>query len=235
MEIRGSQGRVTLYYRNHSPSASSPLPSLAAGLEVALVDPAGLLRCQLAPLSTRSLASGQQMEQVLLMECMKPAHPPPSLRLQYNVSPSAPSSSSSSQGQWDVGVALPVCVASFNEPLPLSAQDFESRWGMLVGAGQECQEVFSPCNNDDGSTKAIVPEAVVGVLTHALKFAPPTMTGGEDSSGALADASEYVLYGAASLRTGALAAGGSGEKVSVGCMIKIEMNVQANAMRLTVR
>ena len=45
----------------------------------------------------------------------------------------------------------------------------------------------------------------------------------------------YVLYGAASLRTGALAAGGSGEKVSVGCMIKIEMNVQANAMRLTVR
>ena len=24
---------------------------------------------------------------------------------------------------------------------------------MLVGAGQECQEVFSPCNNDDGSAK----------------------------------------------------------------------------------
>ena len=128
MEIRGSQGRLTLYYRNHAPSSSS---LLAAGLEVALVDPAGLLRCQLAPLATRSLGPGQQMEQVLLMECMKPAHPAPALRLQYSIT-SAPSSSSSQgpglglgqggQGQWDVGVALPVCVASFNEPLPLTAQ-----------------------------------------------------------------------------------------------------------------
>ena len=66
------------------------------------------------------------------MECMKPAHPPPSLRLQYTLTPAsatatatAPSSSQGQglgQGQWDVGVVLPVCVASFNEPLPLSAK-----------------------------------------------------------------------------------------------------------------
>jgi len=42
-----------------------------------------------------------------------------------------------------------------------------------------------------------------------------------------------VIYGAATLRTGALAA--NGEKLSVGCMVKIEMNVQANAMRVTLR
>ena len=69
---------------------------------------------------------------------------------------------------------------------------------MLVGAGQEGQEVFSPCNNDDGSVKAIVPEAVLAVLTQALKFAQPTMggagAGGEEDSGALADASEYVRH-----------------------------------------
>ena len=45
----------------------------------------------------------------------------------------------------------------------------------------------------------------------------------------LADASEFVIYGASTLRTGALSA--SGEKLSVGCMVKIEMNVQANTLR----
>lgn len=49
----------------------------------------------------------------------------------------------------------------------------------------------------------------------------------------LPDASEYVIYGAATLRTGAVSA--SGEKLSVGCMAKIEMNVQANAIRVTLR
>ena len=49
----------------------------------------------------------------------------------------------------------------------------------------------------------------------------------------LPDATEFVIYGAASLRTGALSE--AGEKISVGCMAKIEMNVQANAMRVTLR
>lgn len=46
-------------------------------------------------------------------------------------------------------------------------------------------------------------------------------------------ASDYVLYGAASLRTGAKNA--NGEKISVGCLGKIEINVQANALRVTFR
>ena len=49
----------------------------------------------------------------------------------------------------------------------------------------------------------------------------------------LPDASEFVIYGASTLRTGALSP--SGEKLSVGCMVKIEMNVQANALRVTLR
>ena len=49
----------------------------------------------------------------------------------------------------------------------------------------------------------------------------------------LPDATEFVIYGAATLRTGMLTE--AGDKVSVGCMAKIEMNVQANAMRVTLR
>ena len=47
------------------------------------------------------------------------------------------------------------------------------------------------------------------------------------------DSSEYVIYGAASLRTGAKT--GTGEKISVGSLVKLEMNVQANAIRVTFR
>ncbi len=42
-----------------------------------------------------------------------------------------------------------------------------------------------------------------------------------------------MIYGAATLRTGALTE--AGDKVGIGCMVKIEMNVQANAMRVTLR
>ncbi|RYG69674.1 hypothetical protein EON64_02140 [archaeon] len=47
------------------------------------------------------------------------------------------------------------------------------------------------------------------------------------------DASDYIVYGAASLKTGARAP--NGDKINVGSLVKLEMNVQANAMRVTVR
>lgn len=50
----------------------------------------------------------------------------------------------------------------------------------------------------------------------------------------LPDSTEFVVYGAATLRTGTVNEA-TGDKVSIGCMVKIEMNVQANAMRVTLR
>lgn len=47
------------------------------------------------------------------------------------------------------------------------------------------------------------------------------------------DETEFIVYGAASLRTGATAP--NGDKISIGCLAKIEMNVQANALRVTIR
>jgi len=49
----------------------------------------------------------------------------------------------------------------------------------------------------------------------------------------LPDATDYVIYGASSLRTGAKTP--AGEKINVGCLVKIEMNIQANALRVTLR
>jgi hypothetical protein len=47
------------------------------------------------------------------------------------------------------------------------------------------------------------------------------------------DESEFVIYGAASLRTGALNA--TGEKITVGSLAKVEMSIEANALRVTFR
>ena len=47
------------------------------------------------------------------------------------------------------------------------------------------------------------------------------------------DSSDFVLYGTSQLRTGALTP--AGEKISIGCLVKIEMNVQAGAIRMTTR
>jgi hypothetical protein len=112
---------------------------------------------------------------------------------------------------------LPVTVTTFQEALSLSGGDFIATWEQLSAQGQEVQEVLSP-------SKPINPEDIQAILSSTLRFSP--------SSG-LPDESEFVLYGAASLRTGAVKP--SGEKVTVGCLAKIEMNVQANAMRVTVR
>ena len=61
-------------------------------------------------------------------------------------------------------------------------------------------------------------------MTQAFKFARVV---------GVPDESEFVIYGASLLRTGAV--GGNGEKISLGSLVKIEMNVQANAIRITVR
>jgi len=201
VEIRGSQGRLTLYYRNHGSSAD------ISDLSVTLLDAAGLLRCQQGSLPS-VMAAGQQHEQQIMMECMKPAAPGPQLEINYT---------DAAAGRRTNVLDVPVFVATFNEPLAVTAADFSSRWEQLTAPGQETQEVFYP-------SQPVVPENVLATLTSTMKFAHTT---------GMPDESEYVLYGAASLRTGALTS--AGEKISVGCLAKVEMNVEAQAIRVTFR
>jgi hypothetical protein len=50
----------------------------------------------------------------------------------------------------------------------------------------------------------------------------------------LPDSSETVVYGVSTLRTGAINHANN-EKISVGCLIKIEMNIPAKALRITCK
>ena len=145
VEVRGSQGRITIYYRSMTSELSE--------FNVSVKDTAGLVRCQLSPLSSPTLSAGGQTEQQLLVECMQPASPGPQLCITYL----------SAHGRRTVAVDLPLMVTTFNEPLALSGADFSARWDLLVSPGQEAQEVLSP-------PRPVVPREIHSVLT-AVRYA----------------------------------------------------------------
>mmetsp|Transcript_28020 Transcript_28020/g.39890 ORF Transcript_28020/g.39890 Transcript_28020/m.39890 type:complete len:1087 (+) Transcript_28020:36-3296(+) len=201
IEIRGSQCRLSLAYVNNSPGTLSDL-------QVSIADPAGLIRFELG-VGPTSLPGLGRHSQVMMAECIKPAGPGPSWSVSYLDSLSLQRRSCT--------LPLPLLLTSFIEPLALSGDDFSARWQMLVGAGQESQEILKPL-------RPLVPGEVQAALVTVLRLG---------RINGIADSSEYVIYGAGSLRTGAVTS--TGEKINVGCLAKIEMNVQANAMRVTLR
>lgn len=128
VEIRGSQGRLTFFYRNNSVSNN------IEGLEVTVSDPANLLRMQTGNLAS-SMSPHSQEEQQLMVECMTPGSPGPSLTVKYE---------EVGKGFRNNSINLPLTVVSFNEPLKLNGSDFMTKWNMLSGPGQEAMEVFNP-------------------------------------------------------------------------------------------
>ena len=199
IEMRGSQGRLTLFYRNVSPSA-------LAAWALTVADPSGFLRfdLQAGPATVGPSAQGQQ---VMMFECMKPSPTGPTLSVSYK----------GPVGLRSVTIDLPILTSTFNEPLTLPAADFSQRWEALAEPGKQVQEILSPVND-------IVAANVAAGMVSSLKFGRVT---------GMPDESEFVIYGASLLRTGAQ--GPTGEKINVGCLVKIEMNVQAKKLRVTAR
>lgn len=128
IEIRGSQGRLTLFYRNKSNTAQ------VNNLSITVNDTASLLRMDVSPLQS-TLAPLSQTDQRIMVECMAAVAPGPTLTIAYNDSVS---------GQRNNTLPLPLVVASFNEPASLNSTDFSNRWNMLTSLGQEGHERFTP-------------------------------------------------------------------------------------------
>jgi len=200
IEVKASQARVFLYFRNKGPGRIE-------NMAVKINDPAGLLRFELAALAP-TLEPMCTATQILMVACVKPATPGPSLRVTYL---------DSLQGERDNTVDLPINTATFNEPLQLTGADFSVKWNQLTAPGQQKIAVLNP-------TTPISPANVLAGMTKALKFGKVTN---------MPDETEFIIYGASSLKTEAV--GPTGEKISVGCLVKIEMNVQRNAMQVTAR
>lgn len=200
IEIRGSQARVAFHYRNQSPAEISKL-------DISIQDTAGLLRFQFSDVPD-TIAAIKQGQFSLMVECMKPTHPGPTLSVSYN---------HALVGRVSNTVALPVTVVSFNEQLPMPATDFMAKWPQLNAPGQEIIEVFNP-------SRRIDPMMLKQALTAAFGFADIVGT---------PDGSSNILYGASSLKTGATAP--NGQKINIGCLVKLELHEQTNAIRITCR
>ncbi len=182
-------------------------PATLSAFDLSIEDGSGLIRFQFSPYSNEisSLASGQI---TLMVECMKPASPGPNIKISYV---------DSLMGKRDNTINLPISVTTFNEQLSLNATDFMAKWQQLSQPGLEGQQVFNV-------SYPINANSMKQALTTALQFGEVVgVTGGSDT----------VLFGAATLRTGASTP--TGEKVSIGCLVKLEINLQANALRVTTR
>lgn len=199
IEVRGSQGRMSLFYRNQS-------SALLQNFELAVLSLGGFIRFEIEAVPSIVRAHAEE-QTVMMFELMKPHTTMPTLNIGY-VGP---------VGIRRVSLDLPVVTITFNEPLQLSAADFTQRWQLLNDPSRQMQEVFSP-------SRDVVPTSILMHVTASLKFA--RIVG-------MSDESEYVVNGASMIRTGA--PGPNGEKISVGCLLKIEMNIQAKKVRLTVR
>lgn len=127
IEVRGSQCRLSLQYSNQSPGA-------ATDFKAEIIDSAGLLRFEAAPVASTIGGLGKET-QVIMLECLKPAAPGPQLKIEYN---------DSFQGKRSNTIHLPLVIASFNEGLTLTSEDFMNRWQVLTNPGQELQQVFRP-------------------------------------------------------------------------------------------
>lgn len=149
IEIRGSQGRLTLFYRNKSNTAS------VNNLTITVNDPASLLRMDVGPLQS-TLAPGSQIDQRVMVECMAAVAPGPSLTITY---------ADSVSGQRNNTLPLPLAVTSFNEPASLSSADFSNRWNMLTSLGQEGQERFTP-------QRPLSHDSLVQFLSSVVSFIP---------------------------------------------------------------
>jgi hypothetical protein len=198
VEIRGSQGRVTLSYRNKG-NGSIRL------LKATLTDSSDMLRIQAGSVSS-DLAAGAAVQQVIMMECMKPAHPGPTITFSYT---------DGAGNTRDNTVPLPVLMPSFNEPLTLAQDEFQKKWDMLVGGGRDVAETVVP-------TTTVNVNQVTAAFSQALKMG--LVSGAQSNS---------MVVGAASLKTGTLTA--ANEKISIGCLVRLQMDKLSGCVTVGVR
>ncbi|DAZ95185.1 TPA: hypothetical protein N0F65_013030 [Lagenidium giganteum] len=154
------------------------------------------------------IAPKQQVKMQIMIEAMAPISQPPSIKVSFT--------RSGNGANYLYTLALPAHVTAFMEPVKLGHEDFMKRWAALEGQEREQQEVFttsSKMNMLDNKKW----------LTENLKLAQAE---GVDTT----DASISV---AGTFRTGAN--GPNGEKLSVGCLARVEGNSMTNSYRVTVR
>jgi len=204
-DYRGSQGRVALFYGNKTTGELSNFKAELVSVS--------FLRVQSQDPPT-SVGAGEQVKHHLAVEVLKP--------FDFSEAPSLILSFISSQGQdYSYTLPLPVVPTSFFEPVTLAAPDFMARWRSLEGQNRERQEVIQQPLNFDYESSGLV------------AFRAKILDGLHLAQAQGIDQNDLSLSAAGSLRTGTL--GSDGSKISVGALVRIEINSQVKALRVTAR
>jgi AP-2 complex subunit alpha len=210
-EHRGAQARLSLFYGNKTPS---DLTTFTAKLS-----PAPYLRILQSEDPPTSIAGNQQAKHTLQLEVIKPYDYPeaPTLTLTFTHTPTHTTTKQSYQYE----LPIPVVPTNFFEPVTLSAPDFMTRWRALEGQNRERQEVLQqpPQFNFDPASFPLFKSKVLEGLHVA------------QAQGL--DQNDLSLSVAGSFRTAT--AGPDGSKISVGALLRIEINPQVRAIRVTSR
>ncbi|KAJ8608082.1 hypothetical protein CTAYLR_009630 [Chrysophaeum taylorii] len=166
------------------------------------------LRYHVGDITPSSVPSDAAASTHVMLECMQP----------YDEAPVAVLSFLLGNRRYHLRIALPSLFTKFLEAVDLAPQVFVQRWATLGSPGLECMRTFGASAGP--ATAAFAKPRLETLLN--IAFAQ----GVDDANGT-------ILSGAAALRTGTANAGG--DKISVGCLVRLEMNDVAKAYRLTVR
>lgn len=141
--------------------------------------------------------------------CMAPFADPPALQLSFL-------SAGGSTGH-AYALKLPVFATSFLSPVAMDGATFNERWAALAGGEREAGGVLQAAGGAASEDAAVahLKAARVGVVGSATAGATP------------------VVFGAASFRTATK--GKSGEPISVGVLVRVDVSATSAAYRMIVR
>jgi AP-2 complex subunit alpha len=157
------------------------------------------------------IGAGAQERMQLMVEALAPFSDAPQFTVSFSVA-----------GQrYSYPLRLPAVASCFMDPVVLEQPDFVSRWRALDGQNREQQELINPATPIDEARMSQIKE----IITSATGMRMGLATG--------VDQTAFTISTAGTFRTGAT--NPNGDKISVGCLMRLEANPKANAFRVTVR
>jgi AP-2 complex subunit alpha len=199
-EYRGNQGRLALFFGNRSPLVS--LSDLSTNIET---EPGvGINLIQAIP---SSLPAGTQFHQIYSIECLGPFKNPPSITVTYKIGNAQEENHNinTTTTPSTLAMNLPISLTKFVSPVELSAEDFYQKWKQIGGGAPrgESQTTFK------GVAGAIVTDSMESrKVLEGLRLG---MIDGVDPS---------------PLNVVAAGIFNSAELGKVGCMVRLEINVE---------
>ncbi|XP_070344621.1 AP-2 complex subunit alpha-2 isoform X5 [Equus asinus] len=216
-EFRQNLGRMFIFYGNKT---STQFLSFTPTL-ICSDDLRANLSLQTKPVDP-TVDGGAQVQQVVNIECVSDFTEAPVLNIQFRtLHPALVDRTVPSDRQWsparpwryggtfqNVSVKLPITLNKFFQPTEMASQDFFQRWKQLSNPQQEVQNIFKAKHPMDTEiTKA----KIIGFGSALLEEVDP-------------NPANFVGAGIIHTKT-----------TQIGCLLRLEPNLQAQMYRLTLR